>query len=61
MRRKKDKEVVNGNMELNPSFLKKKALKALEIAKRIEKNQLDQGRKWVRLNSKTQVLVNVIS
>ena len=48
-------------MDLNPNFLKKKALKALEIAKKIEKNQLDQGRKWVRANPKTYVLVNVIS
>ena len=55
----KDKEVAYGNMDLNPGFLKKKALKALEIAKKLEKNHLVQGRKWVRLNSRTQVLVNV--
>lgn len=42
--------------EINPSIQKTKAAKALEKAKELEAEKLASGKKWVRMDHKTEVL-----
>lgn len=43
-------------LEINPGIYKEQALKALEKAKKLEKEQLKEGKRSVRLDRKTIVL-----
>jgi hypothetical protein len=41
------------HLESNPAYNRGKALKALELAKALEKEQLKNGKKYQRINDKT--------
>lgn len=56
MSQKKEKHLKPDYLESNPSFLKEKAVKALKKAKELEASQKTEGKKIIKLNSKTRVL-----
>lgn len=43
-------------MQLNPEYQKQKAKEVLKTAKEIEAKKLAAGKKWVRIDHRTEVL-----